>query len=34
MKGPGWIFQCDRERRFLSHSLALDQNLVGRLSRQ
>jgi len=27
MKGPGWIFQCDRDRRFLSHSLALDQIL-------
>jgi hypothetical protein len=27
MKGPGWIFQFDRDRRFLSHSLALDQML-------
>jgi hypothetical protein len=27
MKGPGWIFQFDRDGRFLSHSLALDQML-------
>jgi hypothetical protein len=27
MKGLGWIFQFDRDRRFPSHSLALDQML-------
>ena len=35
MKAPDFIFRLDRHRRFLSGpSLALDQDIVGRLPRE